>query len=215
MSEITWFCQTGLLCSSEFVERISRKSRRCQICKKCTNISCHNCSSPWVHIAMLRREESRPSIYWQRASFRIRSSSGSDPCVPTGPEWIRPKLVRLFYPTQTSTDSRPKLDRIEEVSCVRKAYPLQFGIRPKRIRSRVHGAWNAIKLTLIQILYWRNCIEPTETSFYSSILGRVGNYFLHGATWRTENIVEGRSKKLNSTLHNIICISLCYVLTSW
>ena len=37
-------------------------------------------------------------------------------------------------------DSRPKLDRIEEVSCARKAYPLQFGTRPKRIRSRVHGA---------------------------------------------------------------------------
>ena len=28
---------------------------RCQICKKCTDISCHNCSSSWVHIAMLRR----------------------------------------------------------------------------------------------------------------------------------------------------------------
>ena len=40
---------------------------------------------------------------------------------------------------RTSTDNRPKLDQIDEVSCVRKAYSLQFGNRPKRIRSRVHG----------------------------------------------------------------------------
>ena len=45
----------------------------------------------------------------------------------------RSKLVRLFYPTQTSTDSRAKLDGIVEVSSVCKAYPLQFSIRPNRI----------------------------------------------------------------------------------
>ena len=39
-----------------------------------------------------------------------------------------------------STDSRLKLDQIDEVSCVLKAYPLQFRNKPKRIRSRVHGA---------------------------------------------------------------------------
>ena len=76
----------------------------------------------------------------KQASVRICSSSGEDPCVPTGPEWIRSKLVRLFYPIQTSTDSIPKLDQTDEVSCVRKAYSLQFGNKPERIRSRVHRA---------------------------------------------------------------------------
>ena len=47
-----------------------------------------------------------------------RGSSGSDPSVHMGPECIRPKLVRLFYPTQTGTDNRPKHDRIEEASLV-------------------------------------------------------------------------------------------------
>ena len=36
----------------------------------------------------------------------------------------------------------------------------------------------------------------------------VGNYIFHGATWETENIVEGRAKRVNSILHNINCISL-------
>ena len=58
---------------------------------------------------------------------------------PNGPKWIRLNLVWLFYPIQTSKDSRSKLDQIEEVSCVRKAYPLQFG-NNQQIRSCMHGA---------------------------------------------------------------------------
>ena len=37
-------------------------------------------------------------------------------------------------------DLTPMLGQIDEVSCVRKAYPLQFGNKPKWIRFRVHGA---------------------------------------------------------------------------
>ena len=50
--------------------------------------------------------------------------------------------IGSLRPHGTSTDSRPKLDQIDEVSCVRKASPLQFANTPKRIRSRVHGAKN-------------------------------------------------------------------------
>ena len=64
---------------------------------------------------------------------------------------FRSKLVRLFYPIQTSTDSRAKLDWIEEVLCVRKAYPLQFGSRRKRIHSRVHGALESMPKCCSQV----------------------------------------------------------------
>ena len=49
----------------------------------------------------------------------------------------------------------------------------------------------------------------------------VDNKNVHGATRETENIVEGRTNRFNSILHNIKCISLykkavnSIVLTSW
>lgn len=38
--------------------------------------------------------------------------------------------------------------------------------------------------------------------------------FFHGATRETENVVEGRAKRLNAILHNINCISLLEAVNS-
>ena len=81
--------------------------------------------------------ENKPRFACAAVVDRIRASprdlNGSDP------NWygysIRSRRVRI---------ADPELDQIEdEVSSVRKAYPLQFGSKPKRIRSRVHGAYNS------------------------------------------------------------------------
>ena len=67
-----------------------------------------------------------------------------------------------------STDSRLKLDQIDEVSCVLKAYPLLFGNKPKRIRSRVHGP-KRVALMQVPLSFgmWDPLIRTLET--FSSI----------------------------------------------
>lgn len=53
-----------------------------------------------------------------------------------------------IYPIQTSTDSRAKLDRIEEVSCVCKAYP--FPVLEQNQTDPLPCAWG-LNLLLLHI----------------------------------------------------------------
>lgn len=92
----------------------------------------------------------------------------------------------------------------------------------------IHGGapWRNLCLCICKSFCCSDCCCSQSTkaiapnSQISDVRAGAGNYFFHGATWETYNVVEGRVKRLNAILNNINCISLLKAvngigLTSW
>ena len=76
----------------------------------------------------------------EQASFHIRTTSDHIHVFTRELYRSDPNWHGLAIRSKTSAVSGAKLDRIEIVSCARKAIRTSLGTQPKWIRSHVHGA---------------------------------------------------------------------------